>query len=54
MGKLTVAEFVENQASLDLLEEMGVDFAQGYHIHKPQELVKSTLMSDFSDFKFAA
>ena len=38
MGLKTVAEFVENVAILDKLKEIGVDFAQGYHIHKPQPL----------------
>jgi EAL domain-containing protein (putative c-di-GMP-specific phosphodiesterase class I) len=36
MGKKTVAEFVENAESLALLEEFGVDYAQGYYIGKPQ------------------
>lgn len=31
----TVAEFVENRAILDKLEELGVDYAQGYHIAMP-------------------
>jgi EAL domain-containing protein (putative c-di-GMP-specific phosphodiesterase class I) len=35
MGKYVIAEFVENQACLDLLREIGVDFAQGYGIEKP-------------------
>ena len=32
----TIAEFVEDKKSLDLLEEMGVDYIQGYYIGKPQ------------------
>src|SRR5690606_26424190 len=32
MGKLTVAEFVENEATLQMLREMGVDMVQGYHL----------------------
>ncbi len=32
----TVAEFVEDKAALNLLEEMGVDFIQGYYIGKPK------------------
>ncbi|WP_457745468.1 EAL domain-containing protein [Sulfurimonas sp.] len=32
----TIAEFVEDEASKKLLEEMGADFIQGYHIAKPQ------------------
>ncbi|MEM9603369.1 MAG: EAL domain-containing protein [Pseudomonadota bacterium] len=54
MGKLTVAEFVENQASLELLEQIGVDFAQGYHLHKPVELAKRPLVLSFAEFQEAA
>lgn len=39
MGLQTVAEFVENQAILDKLAELGVDFAQGYALHRPEPLV---------------
>jgi len=35
IGIKTVAEFVENHETHELLKEMGVDFTQGYHIHKP-------------------
>ena len=35
LGKTTVAEFVEDAATLRLLEQFGVDFAQGYHIGRP-------------------
>lgn len=35
LGKKAVAEFVENQAILDILKTMGVDFVQGYHIGHP-------------------
>ena len=38
LGKLTVAEYVENQAILDRLIEIGVDFVQGYHLGRPGEL----------------
>jgi PAS domain S-box-containing protein len=34
-GRQTVAEGVEDQATLELLEEYGVDFAQGYAIGHP-------------------
>lgn len=34
-NKKTVAEFVENQAILGLLQEYGVDYAQGYFVGKP-------------------
>ncbi|MGB3393834.1 MAG: EAL domain-containing protein [Stenotrophomonas sp.] len=36
MGKLTVAEFVEDEATLQMLREMGVDMVQGYHLGRPQ------------------
>jgi len=36
LGKKTVAEFVENQSTMDLLRSYGVDFVQGYLIGKPQ------------------
>lgn len=35
MGKQTIAEYVENERILQILKEIGVDFAQGYHIAKP-------------------
>ncbi|MEA9986831.1 MULTISPECIES: putative bifunctional diguanylate cyclase/phosphodiesterase [Subtercola] len=38
LGKFTIAEFVEDEASLDLLRELGVDGAQGYHIGRPAPL----------------
>ncbi len=38
MGKKTIAEFVENQEILDKLLEVGVDYAQGYHLGRPQPL----------------
>jgi len=34
----TVAEWVENAAILDALREIGVDYAQGYHLGKPAGL----------------
>lgn len=36
-GKLAVAEYVENQAILQWVKELGVDYAQGYHFGRPQE-----------------
>ncbi len=38
MGKRTIAEYVENDAVLERLKEIGVDFVQGYHIDKPTPL----------------
>ncbi|OKH25557.1 histidine kinase [Hydrococcus rivularis NIES-593] len=36
MGIQTIAEFVENEAILKKLQEIGVDYAQGYGIAKPR------------------
>ena len=36
MGKLAVAEFVEDEQTLQLLQGMGVDMVQGYHLDKPR------------------
>lgn len=36
MGLATIAEWVEDGSTLDLLEELGVDYVQGFHIHRPQ------------------
>ena len=38
MGMLSIAEFVEDEASGSLLHEMGVDYLQGYGIGKPAPL----------------
>ena len=36
MNKKTVAEFVENAAIEKMLIDIGIDYGQGYHIHKPE------------------
>ena len=36
MGKQTIAEFVEDEAILAKLREIGIDYAQGYGIGRPQ------------------
>lgn len=38
VGMQTVAEFVEQPAVLESLREMGVDYAQGYLIHRPEPI----------------
>jgi diguanylate cyclase (GGDEF)-like protein len=51
MGKRTVAEFVEKEAILIKLREIGVDYAQGYGIAKPRplgEMEQSELSWQFS------
>lgn len=43
LGKTTVAEFVENAATLVLLESFGVDYAQGFHIGRPAPSMKNAI-----------
>ena len=38
LDKHIVAEYVSSQEILDLVTEIGVDYAQGYHIGKPSLL----------------
>jgi diguanylate cyclase (GGDEF)-like protein/PAS domain S-box-containing protein len=38
LGKQTIAEQVETEAELDCLKKMGVDFVQGYLLHRPSPL----------------
>jgi diguanylate cyclase (GGDEF)-like protein/PAS domain S-box-containing protein len=38
LGKQTIAEFVEDEATIGVLERFGVDYAQGYHIGRPAPL----------------
>jgi Amt family ammonium transporter len=38
MGIETICEFVENMAVMHVLNDMEVDYAQGYHIGKPSPI----------------
>ena len=38
MNLKTVAEFVENQETLDILQGLSVDYAQGYYLGRPEKL----------------
>jgi len=38
LGKKTIAEFVEDQETLDILRSIGVDCAQGFRIGRPRPL----------------
>lgn len=40
IGLKTVAEFVENQDTLDTLRDLKVDYAQGYHLGRPQKFAE--------------
>jgi EAL domain-containing protein (putative c-di-GMP-specific phosphodiesterase class I) len=35
MNIKTIAEFVEDEETLEAIRRVGVDYAQGYHIAKP-------------------
>ncbi|HQT26467.1 MAG TPA: EAL domain-containing protein, partial [Burkholderiales bacterium] len=41
MGIRTIAEFVEDDVALEKLRSLGVNYAQGYRIHKPEPLIGS-------------
>ncbi|UJF21375.1 EAL domain-containing protein [Shewanella sp. OMA3-2] len=43
MGKKTVAEFVENDATLNLLNQYEIDYAQGYLLGKPAPTITQAL-----------
>jgi diguanylate cyclase (GGDEF)-like protein/PAS domain S-box-containing protein len=38
LGKRTIAEFVPDSETVELLREYGVDFAQGFHVGRPQPI----------------
>ncbi|WP_367154061.1 DUF1631 family protein [Methylomonas sp. HYX-M1] len=44
LGLQTIAEYVENAEIQQILEEIGVDYGQGYHIHKPAPLAELTII----------
>ena len=40
MGKRTIAEFVGDQDSVDVLTQLGVDYGQGYFLGRPEPLAE--------------
>ncbi len=42
MGLSVVAEFVEDQSTLDALTKLDVDHVQGYYLHRPEPLTQYT------------
>lgn len=38
MGLVTIAEFIEDQETLDIAREIGVDYGQGYVFHRPARI----------------
>jgi Amt family ammonium transporter len=43
MGLKTIAEFVEDAATLNILRQIGVDYVQGFYLSRPEPL--ESLMS---------
>jgi diguanylate cyclase (GGDEF)-like protein len=41
LGKATIAEYVQNDLTIQMLREYGVDMAQGYHLGRPVALSES-------------
>jgi len=41
LGKRTIAEFVEDEATTQMLREYGVDMAQGYHLGRPVDVAET-------------
>jgi diguanylate cyclase (GGDEF)-like protein len=41
LGKATIAEYVQDDRTTELLREYGVDMAQGYHLGRPVDLAES-------------
>ena len=48
LGKRTIAEYIEDEESLNVLKEMSVDYAQGYYLGKPKSV------REFDLFAFAS
>jgi len=47
VGALTVAEYIENEEIYDIVNEIGIDFSQGYYIGKAEkELVTKALFQE--------
>ena len=47
MGKETVAEFVQDERTMTLLREYGVDYAQGYHVGRPRRATRGRRPAPF-------
>ncbi len=46
MGIRTIAEYVEEEAVMEALRDMGVDYVQGFGVHRPEPLVKSESVAE--------
>jgi diguanylate cyclase (GGDEF)-like protein len=41
LGKTTIAEYVQDDATIQMLREYGVDMAQGYHLGRPVDVAEA-------------
>jgi EAL domain-containing protein (putative c-di-GMP-specific phosphodiesterase class I) len=41
LGKTTIAEFVQDDVTAQMLREYGVDMAQGYHLGRPVDVAEA-------------
>jgi len=49
-GKRVIAECVENQPTIELLTEMGIEYAQGYGVQRPTPVPEiSAIDSDVAE-----
>jgi diguanylate cyclase (GGDEF)-like protein/PAS domain S-box-containing protein len=48
LGKIIIAEFVEDQQTLDSLHKLGIEFAQGYHLHRPNRFEDVIKQADYN------
>ena len=53
LGMKTVAEFVEDAETVEFLRAYGVDFAQGYHIGRPQPIEEVWPADEASELELA-
>ncbi len=54
MGLRTVAEFVQNDATIEMLRRLGVDYVQGYGVEKPRPLDDDSRASEGTAVKVAS
>jgi PAS domain S-box-containing protein len=46
LGKTAIAAWIENQPTLDLIRQLGADYAQGYHLGEPVPRPATTTVGD--------
>ena len=54
LGQRTIAEGIENEQTLSLMRDLGVDFAQGYHLGRPTHLAAPSVPPAALDHEDAA